>query len=804
MKVSLSWLRDYVAIDMPAEELAHMLTMTGFEVEGLENRFAYLDTVLTASIESIAPHPNADKLKLCRVRAAERTFQVVCGAPNAAVGLLAPLALPGTELPNGSRVAENSIRGTKSEGMLCSQAELGLGADRSGLMTLPQALSSGQPLNTALGIDDAVMEINITPNRPDGLSIIGIAREVAGFLGVPVKKAALNLNPSGGRIEDLTSVRIDAPAHCPRYAARLLEGITVGPSPFWLQDRLLSIGLRPINNIVDITNFVMMEVGQPLHAFDFDRLEENRIVVRTAAPGERFTTLDGKEHQLNADALMICDGRKPVAIGGVMGGMNSEIEPATQRVLIESAYFNPISIRKTAKLLGLKTEASHRFERGVDPHGTRYALDRAAQLMTELGGGKLVDGCIDVVYDLPAQSPITLSAAAANRALGTRLTRDEMADLLEKIEFKVKPADEDRLSVTAPSFRVDVSRPEDLMEEIARRAGYDRIPVTFPTIPAVTRPLAAALAQRQRIRELMSGMGFNETITYSFVHADACRRLRLPEDDPRCRQLAILNPLSEDQTVMRTSLLPGLLEVMKRNMARQIKTLKLFETGKIFISKGNDQQPQEIQMLAGLWTGERSAADWHTQPEPCDFYELKGAVEGLLEGLHIPAARFTALPDDQCAYTRPGASARILADAELLGIIGELHPQVIGGFELKQTAFIFELYMDRLLKSTPDEIQYQPLPKYPAIARDATLIVEKATEAGSLLEQIRLMNEPLVEEARLFDIFEGLPIAEGYKSVSLRIVYRSAEGTLEDATVNQLHKQITDHLVKHFKAALPT
>ncbi|MBI5062490.1 MAG: phenylalanine--tRNA ligase subunit beta, partial [Desulfatitalea sp.] len=375
--------------------------MTGLEVEAVEERYAYLDSVVVGRIGTAAPHPNADRLKLCTVETGDRSYTVVCGAPNAAVGMLAPLALPGTHLPGGMTVAEGVIRGQASAGMLCSQAELGLGPDGAGLMVLSPDLIVGQPLNQALGLSDAVMEVSLTPNRADCLSVMGIAREVAGFVGTRAKRPEIQLPAGQGDIQALTSVTIQSPDHCPRYAARLLENVTVGPSPFWLRDRLLSVGLRPINNIVDVTNLVMIETGQPLHAFDFDHLAENRIVVRTAGAGERFTTLDGKERTLEAHMLMICDGQKPVAVGGVMGGMNSEIEAGTTRVLIESAYFNPIGIRKTAKRLGLKSDASHRFERGVDPQGTLYALDRAAQLMAELGNGRLVAGGIDVTYTLP-------------------------------------------------------------------------------------------------------------------------------------------------------------------------------------------------------------------------------------------------------------------------------------------------------------------------------------------------------------------------------------------------------------------
>jgi phenylalanyl-tRNA synthetase beta chain len=804
MKISLSWLREFVPCDLTVDRLAHLLTMTGLEVEAVEERYAYLDTVVVGRIGAIVPHPNADRLKLCTVACGDRSYAVVCGAPNAAVGMRAPLALPGTHLPGGLTVAAGVIRGQDSAGMLCSQAELGLGEDGAGLMALAPDLVEGQPLNKALGLSDPVMEVSLTPNRADCLSVMGIAREVAGFVGTRATKPAIQLPPGQGDIRALTSVTIQSPDHCPRYAARLLENITVGPSPFWLKDRLLSVGLRPINNIVDITNLVMLETGQPLHAFDFDHLAENRIVVRTADAGERFTTLDGKERALESHMLMICDGQKPVAVGGVMGGMNSEIEAGTTRVLIESAYFNPLSVRKTAKKLGLKTDASHRFERGVDPRGTRYALDRAAQLMVELGRGRLVEGCIDATYTLPETQPIALSAADTNRLLGTAFSRSEMAQLLESIELQTTVQDADTLVVAIPSFRVDISRPQDLMEEVARRAGYDRIPVTFAALPAMTQPAPKLLTQRRRIRELFTGMGFAEAITYSFVHADSCRRLRLPESDPRCRQLSILNPLSEDQTVMRTSLIPGLLDAMQRNLARQTRDIRLFETGKIFLSNGPAAQPEEIEMLAGLWSGDRGEVAWYAKSEPCDFYDLKGAVEGLMDGLHVRPVGFTRLPDDQCAFTQPGVGAWITIGGEVLGVIGQVHAQTLSAYDVKQNAFVFELDLGRLMAHISDERQNQPLPRFPSVSRDVTVIVRKELEAERLLAYVREMQAALMEEVRLVDVFDGRPIPQGCKSVSLRMRYRSAETTLEDAAVNELHKQISDRLVEQFKAELPT
>ena len=803
MRVSLSWLKDYVDITLPAGELAHRLTMAGLEVETVEDRFDYLDKVVVGRITAVAPHPNADKLTVCRVDTGGQSYSVVCGAPNAAEGLVAPLALPGCELIDGVQIGESTIRGQVSHGMLCSAGELGLDTDRSGLMGLDAALKPGTPLNRALNLSDPVFEIGLTPNRPDCLSILGIAREIAAFAGIFIRKPEIELPETSGDIATQTSVTIEAPEHCPRYAARLLSGITVAPSPFWLQDRLRSVGLRPINNLVDITNFVMMETGQPLHAFDFDNLEENRIVVSTASEGEAFTTLDGKERRMQGDMLMICDGRKPVGIAGVMGGLNSEIEDGTTRVLLESAYFDPISIRRTAKRLGLNTDASHRFERGVDPHGTLYALDRAARLMAEMGGGQMIGGTIDESYELPAPCRLDLSVAATNRLLGTGLDAGQIGNYLRSIEFEVTEKGGDTLQVQAPSFRVDVSRPQDLMEEVARCHGYDNIPVSHPAIPSTGSKLTRLQTQRRRIRSRMTGLGFAESVNYSFIHPASADRLQLPMDDERRRAVTILNPLTEDQAVMRTSLLPGLLEAAQRNIARQARTLKLYEIGKTFLGAEEDQLPRELEIMAGLWTGERTASGWFAKSEPCDFYDLKGTLEALLLSLNVSTAQYSSMPDADCHYTRPGATARILVNGAQIGLVGELHPKVCAAYDLKQPVFIFEIELDQLLLHVPDAIQAQPVPRFPATSRDVTLIIEKQLETQAILDDIRQLREPLVEQVKLFDLFEGRPIPQGRKSVSLRITYRSQETTLEDDAVNQLHKRITDGLVATFKADLP-
>lgn len=807
MKVSISWLNDYTPIKMDAADLADALTMAGLEVESVSERYAYLNSVLVGRIDKIDPHPKAEKLKLCRVSAGDHRLSVVCGAPNVKKGMFAPLALPGTVFPDGSKLEKTAIRGQTSEGMLCSDAELGLGTDKSGIMVLDSSLKLGDRLPAALDLSDALLEFDLTPNRPDCLCVIGIAREIAAIQHTPLSYPDYSLDDSQSEISRLTSVIIEAPDHCPRYAARLVVNIKIEPSAFWLQDRLLSVGLRPINNIVDITNFVMMETGQPLHAFDFDRLAENRIVVRTADAGETFVTLDQKERPLGPEMLMICDGQKPVAIGGVMGGLNSEIESDTTRVLIESAYFEPSSIRRTSKQLALSTDASYRFERGVDPNGTVAALNRSAKLMVEIGGGKLISGLIDEHPKPQKSKQLVLSTRHTNRLLGTKLNRNDIGDLLKSIEFSVEAQpgdnDKDQLVVQPPFFRVDVTRPEDLMEEVARRFGYNNIPTTYPLMPADARSPAKEIDLRNRIKNLMVGFGFTEAITYSFIDNLACNRLRLKTDDERRMLVNILNPLTEDQAVMRTSILPGLLDTVRYNSAQQIRRLKLFEIGKIFIHKNPDNLPQEIEMLVGLWAGARHEPSWHTTEILCDFYDIKGVAEELLRALKLDRLKFTRLPDESCTYTRPGCSAQILVDKSPLGIVGEIHPEVLKNFDVKQTAYIFEINFNRLVPLISGKTSVKPIPKFPAVFRDITIYVKKSIETQDIFEKIQKLNEELVESLQLLDVFKGDPIPADKKSISIRVTYRSPNKTLEDEDVHDLHKSITDRLVKAFDASLP-
>jgi phenylalanyl-tRNA synthetase beta chain len=808
MKVTLSWIKEYISVDLAPDEIASKLTMAGLEVDAVEDLYAYLQEIVVAKVLEVKKHPDADKLSCCVVDTGSGSpVQIICGAPNVRPGIYSPCALPGVTLPGDVKIKKSKLRGKVSEGMLCSGAELRLDTDAAGIMDLPGEPAPGTPLTRALDVSDTVFEIDLTPNRPDCLSVLGVAREVGAFVQPRQKIVRPDVTFPRHRlgatsIHDHAQVEIRDPDLCPRYSAGLLFDVTVGPSPFWLRRRLESVGLTPINNVVDVTNFVMMETGQPLHAFDYDELAQGRIVVQKAGKAMEFTTLDSKVHQLDPDMLMICDGQRPVALAGVMGGENSEISSSTTRVLIESACFNPVSIRRTAKRTGIASDASHRFERGVDPDGTVYALQRAMTLIADLCdaviAADIIDACpVDVVPQC-----VELDPDALNIRLGTRLMAAEISRILESVEFRVQPSENGNLMVSVPTFRVDVTRPEDLSEEVARLWGYNRIETTYPPVPAKGRPLNPLILTRRSIRNILNGLAFSEVINYNFIAKDFCDRLHLLENDVRRNVVQILNPLSDQMSVLRTSLLPGLLENMRRNISQQTDTLHLFEIGKIFFNTGLNTLPEEKETLAGLMTGNRTQQTWYARKQPMDFFDLKGAVEDLLEGLGIDQVTFTRLAD--APYFESGFGAKIYSQEDL-GVLGKISPPVMKRFGLKQDAYVFELNLAAVMAHMPDQIQAKPLPRYPSISQDMTLIVDCQVPVGDVLEEMKAIaqKEFLVEDMYLFDLFEGSPLAEGKKSLSFRIVYRSENKTLTEKHIRKLHAAISSRLVKTFHADLP-
>lgn len=800
MLVSLKWLRSLVRCDAPPDEIAHRLTMAGLEVEALEPFHFGLERVVVGRIQSAKPHPNAKALKVCRVEIPEGTHEIVCGAPNVAGGQLAPLALEGAFLADGTEIRAADIHGVVSRGMLCSEHELGLGEDTSGIMILDSHLAPGTPLAEALDLSDLVLDIGITPNRPDCLSVLGIAREVAALFNVPLSPPAINLEETGPPVETLATVVIEDPDLCPRYSGRVVQNVTIKSSPLWLRQHLEAQGIRAINNIVDVTNYVMLELGQPLHAFDYHRLEGHRIVVRRARPNETFVTLDGRNQQLQKDMLLICDANRGVALAGIMGGMNSEISPQTNTVFIESAYFQPTGTRRTAKILGMSTESSYRFERGVDPEGVITALDRAAQLMVELGDGELASGRLDV-YPIPIRlGPVHLRVSKTKSFLGMDLSREEVCKLLESIQLKVRPTGEDLLVVEPPSFRADLTREVDLMEEIARLAGYDRIPSASPLARlAATKPTEDQ-AIRQQTKQLFTSLGFCEIVSYSFISSRAAELLRLEENDPRRRLLPLRNPLSEDQAVMRTTLVPGMLETAARNQRQNNFNLRLIELSKVFFPRDQEELPEERFNLCGLLSGVRRPAAWNEPAQPVDFFDIKGVLEALFLSLGITDIVWSK--KDLAPYLKPDAAARILFVDDHLGDLGELHPEVIQGFDLKGVVYLFDLDFQCLMEKIVSVKRFKPLPKFPAVNRDLAIIVPDSVAAHNVLEYLEQHIPQYGDSIILFDQYKGDQLAKNKKSLAFRITYRSADRSLTDLEVNEIHSDFSQKVVAAFQAEL--
>jgi phenylalanyl-tRNA synthetase beta chain len=773
--------------------------MAGLEVEALWPRYPHLKDVTTVRIESVERHPGADRLSICTVSSGNSRYRVVCGAPNVRTGEIVPLAMAGAELTGGT-IREAVVRGEVSQGMLCSEKELDLGEDQSGIWLLPAQTPVGVPLDEALGIQDFLMEVAITPNRGDCLSVIGIAREVAALCRTSVKYPEISLEETGPPVETLTSVTINDPVGCPRYTARLIRGVKIGPSPRWLKNRVEAVGLRSINNIVDTTNYIMMELGQPLHAFDFDRLRENRIVVRKAAKGERFTTLDNVERELPEDTVLICDGKGPVAIGGIMGGLNSEIVPDTTNVLIESAYFQPLAIRRSSKRLGLKTESAYRFERGIDPDGVLRALDRAARLMREVGGGEIAAGGIDVYPEPIARPVLTLRVERTNRFLGTKLSTSEMKEVLERIEMCVEQVGPDALKVIAPSFRPDITREVDLTEEIARLAGYDGIPVTKPVVAVESATLDPHQQARRNLKNFLVGTGFFEVINYSFISYESLKKLRYPEGDARLTPVRLKNPLSDEQAVMRTSLVPGLLQNARYNIDHRSENIKIFELSKVFLPRVGELLADEPHHIAGVMAGGRVPQVLYAKDGEIAYADIKGAVESIFHFFRIEEVRFRA--DSLPPWLDPHASASVYSAGLRLGELGRVHPEVEEAFDLKQPVFLFRLDFDRLFELRGSTPVYRSLPKFPAIARDMALVAEEQLRVEEPLDFIFTLNELLLERVEIFDIFRSEQIGTGKKSIGYRLTYRAADRSLTDEEVNRIHGNLAEKVMSRFGVSL--
>ncbi|HHD63247.1 MAG TPA: phenylalanine--tRNA ligase subunit beta, partial [Desulfobulbaceae bacterium] len=802
MKFTLSWLSTFVSVDdLASDALAEKLTMLGLEVDAVTPLYQGLEKIITARVMEVGKHPNADRLTLCQVDTGEEIIPIVCGAPNVRQGLVTALARPGVRLPDGMKIKKAKVRGEQSLGMLCSARELGLSEDHSGIMELDDTLSIGLPLTKALDLADTMIEVDLTPNRPDCASVLGIAREVAGFTGRVLRLPVQNV-PALDSSDVEFSVTVENPALCPRYAARKLTGVSIGPSPWWMQRQLLAVGMRPINNIVDITNFVMLEYGQPLHAFDFKKLRQGEIIVRCPRKGEKsFVTLDGNERMLADDTLMICDGEGPVAVAGVMGGMDSEVTEQTTEVLLESACFDPVSIRRTARRLNLPSEASYRFERGVDPNVTLLAMQRAVQLMVELAGAEVSRGGVDEYPGKKELLALELRPARVCDLLGIQLSSDEIAAYLRAINFEVTGTGDPALHVVVPSFRPDVEREIDLIEEIARLFGYNEIPTTMPSIDMAYPPRDELRELRMEVSSVCTGEGFYEAINYSFVDEKHLDHMGLAVDDQRRQVTRLLNPLTEEQAVMRTMLLPGLLENICRNINYQQPDIKLFEIGKIFIQQESGVQPLERYQLCAVCTGTRypGSTPIHFSGQQADFLDIKGLVESIIDALYLQGSTcpldFIPVTVGCQSYMEPVFAVSLVDGDKEIGRIGRIKKDVLSAMGIKQPVYFFECDLHLLQDLPRKQKQFVAIPRFPMVKRDIALLVPEQVPAGELLESIRSRRTEHVESVDIFDVYSGKPIEEGMKSVALSVTYRSRKKTLDDVTVDRIHEKIVNSLM---------
>ena len=800
MLVGLKWLKDYIDLEISAQELADRLTMAGLEVDGIQTLAPKFSGVVVAKILSVRRHPNADKLSLCDVTDGDQTYPIVCGARNIHPGDVVPLAKTGAVIPGGYTIKSTTLRGEKSEGMLCSEAELEIGDDASGIMQLPADMAPGMPLEEALDLGDTVLDVGITPNRSDCLSMIGIAREVSALTGKKIKMPEASIIESGQDASLLMSVTIEDADLCPRYTARLIQNVTIGDSPVWMKTRLEAAGLRTINNVVDVTNFVMLEMGQPLHAFDFHFLEEGRIVVRKSKPGEEFISLDEKSRLLPENTLLICDGKKPVAIAGIMGGLNSEVKEDTRTVFLESAYFNPSSIRRSSRRLGMPTDAAFRFERGIDPEGVVRALHRAAQLIADLSGGVV---CKNYLDEYPAKikriENIPLRMDRIRQVIGAAVPAREAVRILKSIGMTLRREDKGTYRVTPPSFRVDIEREIDLIEEIARLYGYDRVPSTLPSVPVMETDEIPRLALEERIRHLLTGSGYSEIINYSFTSPASVDDLGLPTEDERRRFVVIKNPLTEDQSVMRTTLAYGLLETLKKNINNASFNLKLFEMGRTYFKRRDGELPEERNILAVLLAGKASDDLWGSKVS-VDFYDLKGCLENIIQDLKLGSCCFRAkMPEP---FLHPGQSCGVYAGDARIGCLGKAHPDVLKKIDIKSDAYLFEINLDLLGGQVDRRIRYREISKFPAVLRDVSFVLPESMESEKMLEIVLSQHEDLLENVSIFDIYAGKGLEERTKGLGLRFSYRALDRTLTDAEINSIHNRIVYSAVQQTGAKI--
>ncbi|MFC1927458.1 phenylalanine--tRNA ligase subunit beta [Chloroflexota bacterium] len=803
MKISLKWLKDYVDINLASKELAEKLTMAGLEVRGIETVGGSWDDVVIGEVIALNPHPNADRLRLATVDLGTGQVTTVCGAPNISVGQRVTFARVGACLmdPHTGKAAvlkPAKIRGVASEGMVCSEKELGISENHEGILILPPEAPIGVAASAYLG--DVVFDLDITPNRPDCLSVLGIAREIAALTGESLRLPQVDYEETEKSIDSLASVDVVNPDLCPRYCAGLVTGIKIGPSPGWLQRRLNSCGMRPINNVVDVANYVMLEYGQPLHAFDYDKLEGRQIVVRRAGAGETITTLDGSRRTLNPDILVIADKEGAVAVAGIMGGLDSEVTDRTDTILLESANFNQASIRRGCNHLQFQSEASIRFEKGLSSELPLVPLKRATQLFLEVAGGRAAKGIIDVYPGKSEAKLISLTGRELKRLSGLKLNIDEITAVLKLLGFECQEgASDSQIVVSAPYWRSDIRCPADLVEEVARIVGYDKVPMTrlSSSLPAQKSKLSLEARQselKDTLRNILTGLGFQEILTYSLVSLEKLQKL-WPELEPKIPPLKVANPMTREQEYLRTSLRAGLLAALAHNQKFEQAGIRLFEIGKVFLPQGKDL-PEERETLCALLSGTGTELSWQTDGESLDFFDAKGVVESFLNQLGLKASFEHS--DDEGLY--PGRGADVIVEDDKVGIVGDAHPRVVQAFELSNTVSLVEIDLDKLLSKIAMTRGYESIPRFPSVSRDVALVIDEQVTYRRVEEIIE--SFPLVTKITLFDLYRGEQIAEGKKSFAIRIVYQSPSRTLTDREVDQTQKQMLGKLADELGATL--
>ncbi|WP_409270865.1 phenylalanine--tRNA ligase subunit beta [Neobacillus sp. SCS-31] len=801
MFVSYKWLQDYVDLSgITSEELAEKITKSGIEVEGVETLNEGITGIVIGHVLEREQHPNADKLSKCLVDIGEESpVQIICGAPNVAKGQKVAVAKTGAVLPGNFKIKRAKLRGEESNGMICSLQELGMEGKivpkeyAEGIFVFPESVTPGEDAIASLNRDDKVLELGLTPNRADCLSMLGVAYEVGAILEREVKFPEIKLDEAGEKASDYIKVTVEAKEDNPLYAAKVIKNVKIGPSPLWMQTRLMAAGIRPHNNVVDITNYILLEYGQPLHAFDYDKLGSKEILVRRAHEGETIVTLDDSKRTLTSDHLVITNGTEPVALAGVMGGANSEVSPSTTTVLLESAYFTGSTIRKASKDHGLRSEASARFEKGVDPNRVREAGERAAALMAEYAGGEVLEGTVvaDALKVEPAVVSITMEKL--NSVLGMQLSIDEVTDIFARLKFDVSVEDE-TVTVIVPTRRGDITIEEDLIEEAARLYGYDNIPKTLPAGEQSAGKLTPYQAKRRVVRRYLEGAGLYQAVTYSLTSEEKVAQYALEKTEA----IKLAMPMSEERSLLRLSIVPQLLEVLKYNGARQADSLAVYETGAVFLSKGGEL-PVEEEHLAAAVTGLWVSNPWQGEKKPVDFYVLKGILEGLSEKLGLDGR--VEFAQAQLDGMHPGRTADILLDGKRIGFIGQIHPTMQKELDLKDT-YVFELKLGELLEAGTEPLHYEPIPRFPSITRDIALVADKETPAGKLRSIILEAGKPLLKEASVFDLYEGANMEAGKKSIAFSLKYANPERTLTDEEVTKVHDKVLEALKEQAGAVL--